>query len=498
MALWNYGTMALRYSGTPVLQYSGTHSYRFSIFAQMTHELSDTIVALSTPSGIGALGLIRLSGDRAVEVVDRIFIGRDLMKTESHHACFGKIVDEEENLIDECVVTVFRSPASFTGEDTVEISCHGSAFIISSIIQLITRHAIRLANPGEFTQRAFLHGKMDLAQAEAVGDLIASRSASQHRLAMTQMRGGISNEINELRSKLIEFASLIELENDFGEEDVEFADRSQLLKLVRETIHRINELEHSFEYGRAIKEGVAVAIVGRPNVGKSTLLNALLKEEKAIVSDIPGTTRDLIEDTIQLGGILFRFIDTAGIHDTEDAIETIGIQRSYEQIERANVILWVEEIQEDAHELAERFRKLKLRKDQHAIIVLNKSDEFHTCHAYDVEEALSTLTRRTPTLAISALTKDHLETLKKLLIETTNQSAFADQQIIISNLRHVSALQQTRLSLENVINGFNSGIPSDLIAIDIRHAQHHLGEIAGVISTDDLLESIFSNFCIGK
>ena len=323
-----------------------------------------------TPSGTGALGMIRMSGRSCIEVIDKLFIGRNLMTTESHHACFGKIINEKQEVLDECVATIFRSPNTFTGEDIVEITCHGSSFIIDSIIQLIIRNGIRLAQPGEFTQRAFLNGKMDLTQAEAVGDLIASQSASQHRLAMTQMRGGVSEEIQELRNKLIEFASLIELENDFGEEDVEFAERSALINLVNETILRIDELEQTFQYGKAIKEGIAVAIVGRPNVGKSTLLNALLKEEKAIVSDIPGTTRDVIEDTIQLDGILFRFIDTAGIHDTDDKIESIGIQRSKEQIEKANVVLWVEEIVEKTEELVNRFKQLGIKgrsKSNHRI-----------------------------------------------------------------------------------------------------------------------------------
>jgi len=457
----------------------------------------DTIVALSTPAGVGALGLIRISGLQSIPVLDKIFVGRNLSKSESHVACLGKIVDGD-NILDECVLTIFRGPQSYTGEDTIELSCHGSPYIIKSIIELITRHNIRLAMPGEFTQRAFLNGKLDLTQAEAVGDLIAAQSASQQQLAMYQMRGGISKEIQELRSKLIKFASLIELENDFGEEDVEFADRSELIHLIQSTITRINELEASFQYGKAIKDGVAVAIVGRPNVGKSTLLNALLKENKAIVSDIPGTTRDVIEDTIQIDGMLFRFIDTAGIHETDDIVENIGIERSFEQINKAQVVLWLDEIQEDTEELVQRFSEIKLRPEQQAIIILNKTDSFHTCHSYDVEEAVSTLTNRTPTLAMSALTQNHLDKLKALLIETTHQHAFSQQQVIISNIRHLNILKETRNSLAAAINGLQNSLPSDLIAIDIRHAQHHLGEIAGQITTDDLLESIFRDFCIGK
>ena len=459
---------------------------------------SDTIVALSTPGGTGALGLIRMSGKQAIAILNSVFRGADLEAVGSHTAHFGQLVTDEHEIIDECVVTVFIGPHSFTGENTVEISCHGSAYIISTILNLLVAGGARPAHAGEFTLRAFLHGKLDLSQAEAVADLIASRSASQHRMAMNQMRGGISNEIQAIREKLIEFASLIELENDFGEEDVEFADRSALQQLVEATRHRLMALIDSFTYGRAIKEGIAVAIVGKPNVGKSTLLNALLNEDKAIVSSIPGTTRDVIEDTIQLEGILFRFIDTAGIRESDDTVESIGIQRSYDQIKKANVVLWVEEIQEDAVELADRFNALDLRRDQKAIIVLNKSDAFHACHAYDVEEALSTRTHRTPTLALSALKQHHLDTLKKLLIETTNKSVFAQQDVIVSNIRHLQALKETEDALKRVSMGLEQSIPSDLIAIDIRHAQHHLGEIAGKISTDDLLESIFSNFCIGK
>lgn len=458
----------------------------------------DTIVALSTPAGIGALGIIRLSGSKAIEVVDIIFHGRLLAKAPSHQACFGSIKNKSGDIIDECVVTLFRGPNSFTGQDTVEITCHGSPYIIQSIIDEILKHDVRLALPGEFTQRAFLNGKLDLSQAEAVGDLIASQSASQHKLAMHQMRGGVSDEIKTLRAKLIEFASLIELENDFGEEDVEFADRTALINLVNDTDRRIDELIATFEYGKAIKEGIAVAIIGKPNVGKSTLLNALVNEEKAIVSDIPGTTRDVIEDTIQLNGILFRFIDTAGIHETDDKIESIGIERSLQQLEKASIVLWVVEIEEDAQDLAKQFYALNIRADQRAIIILNKQDTFHTCHSYDVEEALSTLTRRTPTLAMSAKTKDNLDKLKKLLIDASQQNRFAQESVIISNARHKAALEETKNSLQAVRTGLESGISSDFIAMDIRHAQHHLGEIAGQISTDDLLDNIFSNFCIGK
>lgn len=458
----------------------------------------DTIVALSTPPGLGALGMIRISGSRAIDVLDEIFIGRSLVKAPSHQACLGKIKDTEGNIIDECVLTIFRGPNSFTGEDTIEISCHGSPYIIESIIDLILSKGIRLAQPGEFTQRAFLNGKLDLAQAEAVGDLIASQSAQQHRLAMHQMRGGVSDEIRQLREKLIEFASLIELENDFGEEDVQFADRSALIELVQSTMKRVDELIETFTYGKAIKEGVAVAIIGKPNVGKSTLLNALVNEERAIVSDIPGTTRDVIEDTLIIDGLLFRFIDTAGIHETDDVIESIGIERSLAQLEKAQIVLWMAEIEESAEAIVQDFHELSIRQDQKVIILLNKQDTFHTCHSYDVEEAVSTLTKRTPTLALSAKDKKQLPALKKLLTDAIAKNKFEQQSIIISHARHKQALEETKNSLSAVLQGLSNSIPSDLVAMDIRHAQLFLGEIAGQISTDDLLDSIFSNFCIGK
>ncbi len=460
--------------------------------------INDTIVALSTPQGSGALALIRVTGDAAWTIVNSIFSLRKLKKSDSHRARYGTVVHKDGTALDDCIITAFKSPKSFTGEDMAEISCHGSPFIIREIIELICQCGARLARPGEFSQRAYFNGKMDLTQAEAVADLIASQSASQHQLAMYQMKGGISNEIEMLRSKLIEFASLIELENDFGEEDVEFADRKALTVLASDTIGRIDELESTFYYGKAIKDGVAVAIVGPPNVGKSTLLNVLLSEEKAIVSSIPGTTRDVIEDSILIDGILFRFIDTAGIHETKDEIESIGISRSLAQIERANIILFVQEIDEDYQVLAEKFREIKIRPEQKAIVLLNKYDQFHACHGYDVEEAVSTLTGRTPTLAISAKDKTQLDKLRKQLVNITSESINPGQQVIISTLRHMEALRLTRASLQRVVDGLTAEVPSDLIAMDIRHALHHLGEIAGVITTDDLLDNIFSNFCIGK
>jgi len=454
------------------------------------------IIALATPTGKGAIGIIRLSGTEVIELVDRYFFGKNLSQVEGHSVHYGKIKKEDGQILDECLATVFRAPRSYTKEDIVELSCHGSHYILQEIIQLFTRNGVRMALPGEFTMRAFLHGQLDLTQAEAVADLIASNSKTQHQLAMDQMRGGFSKMIKSLRKKLIKFASLIELENDFGEEDVEFADRTELIASVDETALVISDLIDSFAMGNAIKEGIPVAIVGQPNVGKSTLLNALLQEDKAIISNIPGTTRDVIEDTIQIEGLIFRFIDTAGIRETQDEIETIGIERTMQQLEKARIVLFLDDIHEEYQDIVARFKALKIKAEQSAIILLTKTDTFHTCHRYDVEEAVSTMTGRTKTIAISATKNEGIDVLKKELVA---RSVHKDSsQIIISNNRHLQALQETQTALQKVKEGLQNGIPSDLIAIDIRHAMHHLGAISGEISTDDLLDSIFRDFCIGK
>ena len=460
--------------------------------------LNDPIIALSTAEGEAAIAVIRLSGKDVIDIVDSVFFGKNLKTVEGHTVHYGKIKGLDGVIIDECMAAVFRAPRSYTKEDAVELSCHGSKYIVQTILQLFLSQGVRLAEPGEYTMRAYLNGQLDLTQAEAVADLIASTTASQHELAMNQMRGGFSHMIQNLRGQLIEFASLIELENDFGEEDVEFADRTKLTSLVSQTRQMIQDLLHSFQYGNAIKEGVAVAIVGRPNVGKSTLLNALLNEDKAIVSDIAGTTRDVIEDTIQLEGVLFRFIDTAGLRETEDKIESIGIDRAKEQLSKAKIILYIDEIEEDHQAIITRFKKLtKARQDQDVIILLNKSDAFHGCHAYDVEEAVSTLTNRTPVIAFSAKEKTRLVDLKSLLITSVNKLSNSTQTTV-TNMRHYQALEQTDRSLKAVLDGLEQNVSSDFVALDIRHALHHLGEITGEITTDDLLDSIFRNFCIGK
>ncbi len=457
--------------------------------------MSDTIIAISTPEGEGAIGIIRLSGPAAIELVDTFFFGKNLSKVEGNTVHYGKIKDEQGTLLDECVATVFKAPRSYTKEDVVELSCHGSPYILRSIIQLFLRQKVRLAKAGEFTQRAFLNGQMDLSQAEGVADLIASTSARQHEIAMQQMRGGVTKVIAELREKLIEFASLIELENDFSEEDVEFANRDQLSKMVTASLSTIRELKMSFSYGNAIKHGIPVAIIGKPNVGKSTLLNALLKEDKAIISDIPGTTRDVIEDEVQLGGLPFRFIDTAGIRETADSIESMGIERSRAQIEKAELVLYITEIVEDHLAIVDEFKAMGIEKD--CIIILNKKDTFHACHSYDVEEAVSTLLQRKPVVAMSAKTNEGLD---RLIQEILNYQQNKGKQMmtVVSSLRHFEALEQADISLSKVLEGIQASTPSDFVAMDIRHALHHLGEISGEICTDDLLDSIFSNFCIGK
>ena len=463
----------------------------------MIIDLNDTIVALSTPQGSGALAIIRLSGDRAINICDQ-HVNIELEKCDTHTANFTHFHNQNED-IDECVVTIFKAPKSYTTEDIVEISCHGSPYIINKIITVLMSSGARLAQPGEFTQRAYLNGQMDLTQAEAVSDLIASKTAAQHNIALNQMKGGFSKKIKELREELIEFASLIELENDFGEEDVEFADRKKLISRVDEVLDFVQSLLESFQYGNVIKEGLPVAIIGSPNVGKSTLLNALLNEEKAIVSEIPGTTRDVIEDTIQIDGHLYRFIDTAGIRDTTDKIEILGIEKTYEQIQKAKIVLFIAEFSEDFKGMASDFNQISLLPNQKAIILINKVDLYdHTCHSYDVEEAVSTLARRTPTILLSAKTGQGIDQLINLLSSFVTEMKGSNQDIIISNLRHYQSLEKTKVSLLAVKKGLSEDIPSDLVALDLRHALSYLGEISGEISTDDLLESIFSNFCIGK
>lgn len=450
---------------------------------------TDTIVALATPPGSGAIGVIRLSGPEAITICNRVFKGKDLGQQSSHTIHFGTIRDGHE-VIDEVLVSLFIAPYSYTKEHVVEISTHGSNYIIERIIKLFIKQGARAAKAGEFTLRAFLNGAMDLSQAEAVADLIASNSAASHQVAMQQMRGGFSNELKQLREQLIHFASLIELELDFSEEDVEFANRAQLKALVLHIDRVLQRLIASFEQGNVLKNGVPVVIAGKPNVGKSTLLNALLNEERAIVSDIAGTTRDAIEDEINIKGVTFRFIDTAGIRDTLDIIEAKGVERTREKMKQARLIIYlVDPTQDNVEEVVQQLAELKSLQLPYLLIV-NKKDQLDAAQ----QEAFGTLNP----VFISARDQDGVEALKEELLNQVNLRNVNTDDVLVTNIRHVEALQKTQSSLEKVLYGIDNPVTSDFLALDIRQALHHLGEITGSVSTDDLLENIFSKFCIGK
>lgn len=456
----------------------------------MRYHIDDTIVALSTPEGIGAIAVIRLSGKDAIQICNQVFRGKDLTKKDSHTLHFGTIRDGDK-VLDEVVVSLFKAPHSFTKENVVEISCHGSPYIVRQIIQLLLKNGARLATEGEFTKRAFVNGQFDLAQAEAIADLIASDSEIAHRTALNQMRGGFSQEIKDLRAQLVHFASMIELELDFVEEDVEFASRDELKKLVEDILVVINRLVDSFHLGNVIKNGIPTVIVGKPNVGKSTLLNALLNEEKAIVSDIPGTTRDFIEDEINLGGINFRFIDTAGLRETTDKVEAIGVERTYAKMKQASLIIFLFDLK---HEHITEIQKEINRLENLGIPFIkvgNKIDEANP-------DLLQTLKNIPDIVYISAEKKENLEVLKGKVMELVDLNKFKTSGTIITNVRHYESLIKTRESLQDVLTGLDTGITHDFLAQDIRHALHYLGEITGEISTDDLLGNIFSKFCIGK
>lgn len=446
----------------------------------------DTICALATPNGIGAIGMIRLSGKQSWEIVSKVF-SKSLENATSHTTHFGTISNDKGELVDEVLVNVFAEGKSFTGEQSAEISCHGSPFIQQQIIQILLNTGCRLAEPGEFTQRAFLNGKMDLSQAEAVADLIASQSKSAHGIALKQLRGGFSSELKELREKLINFASLVELELDFAEEDVEFADRTQLKNLVKEVFAYIKRLVKSFELGNAIKNGVPVAIVGAPNTGKSTLLNQLLGDNRAIVSDIEGTTRDVIEETLNIEGILFRLIDTAGIRDGAEEIEAMGIERSMEKIEQATIVLCLADgsNEKSVSEVATWVDELKQKHpDKKVLMIVNKAD-------------LGSVQTNTG-IQISAKNGDNIDVLKSKLVGEVQGDFNLVSDTIVSNARHYDALVKTAEALEKADQGLDSGVTGDFIAMDIRQAMFELGTITGDISTDDLLGNIFSKFCIGK
>lgn len=457
--------------------------------------MSDTIIALATPPGIGAIGVIRLSGPEAITLVDAVFHGKKLSKQASHTIHFGSIRDEKNQILDEVLVSLFVGPRSYTGEDVVEISCHGSNYIIQELIRLLIRKGARSAQPGEFTLRAFLNGRMDLSQAEAVADLIASNSEAAQQVAIKQLRGGISNEIKKLRQELINFASLIELELDFGEEDVEFANRDQLRELVLKLIRLMHKLSDSFQLGNAIKEGVNTVIAGRPNAGKSTLLNALLNEERAIVSEIAGTTRDTIEESLNIKGIQFRIIDTAGIREASDAIEAIGVQKTLEKVRQSSVLLYLFDVIKTQPADLEADLKELLHDGTQLLVVANKMDlnpytEYkHYANPYFSPEQW---------IPISAANEMNIEYLKERLYETVVGQETSMDAAIVSNARHYEALLRAQSSLEAVIQGLDNAVTTDFIAMDIRHSLAYLGEITGEISTEDLLDNIFSKFCIGK
>lgn len=467
---------------------------------------NDSIVALATPSGAGAISIIRVSGQNAIEIGASVFKSiknKDLTQQKTHTLHLGHIIDEGKTL-DEVLISIFKGPNSYTGENTIEISCHGSTYIQQQIIQLLLRKGCRMANAGEFTLRAFLNGKLDLSQAEAVADLISSDNEASHQIAMQQMRGGFSNEIAKLREELLNFASLIELELDFAEEDVEFADRTQFHELLNRIEFVLKRLIDSFAVGNVIKNGIPVAIVGEPNVGKSTLLNALLNEERAIVSDIAGTTRDTIEDELVIGGVSFRFIDTAGIRETKDVVENIGIQKTFEKIEQAQVVLYLVDGLELMVDGALDSLIIALNKTQNQypqktiLTIINKKDLISDKIIVATNEKLTTNNQQLATIFISAKNKEGIDELKDKLLSFVNTGALRNNETIVTNTRHYDSLLKALDEIQKVKFGLESNLSSDLMALDIKEALYHFGLITGQVTNDELLGNIFANFCIGK
>lgn len=460
----------------------------------------ETICAVSTAPGTGGVAIIRVSGIDAIAICNRIFSpakkGENMLTQKANTLKYGSIVSGEE-VVDEVLMAVYRAPHSFTGEDTVEINCHGSLYIQQQILQLLVKNGCRTAQPGEFTQRAFLNGKMDLSQAEAVADLIASSSAGMHKVALNQMRGDFSNQLIKLREQLLNFTSLVELELDFSEEDVEFADRTHLKELANNIESLIGKLADSFSVGNAIKNGIPVAIIGETNAGKSTLLNKLVGEEKAIVSDIHGTTRDVIEDTITINGILFRFIDTAGIRETTDTIESLGIERSFQKMDKATIILWVIDSTSSSLQTEELAKKILPKTEGKQLIILfNKTDKLSQEELTEKQELFKELP--SPHLYISAKTEKDIDQLKEKLIDSANLPDQTNNDIIITNIRHYEALTNARTAINRVREGLAANISGDFLSQDIRECIHYLGEITGQINSQDVLKNIFSKFCIGK
>ncbi len=460
---------------------------------------NDTICAISTAHGVGGIAVIRVSGAQTIEIVSKSWRGANIATMKSHTAHLGHILDAEGAILDEVVITPYLSPNSFTGEDVVEIACHGSLWIQQQIVQLLIHNGCRTATGGEFTQRAFLNGKLDLSQAEAIADVIASSSAASHRIAISQMRGGFSRELNTLRERLLDFVSLMELELDFSEEEVEFADRAQMIALAEEILSKITRLANSFSVGNAIKNGIPVAIVGETNAGKSTLLNTLLNEEKAIVSDIHGTTRDVIEDTINLSGVTYRFIDTAGIRETTDTIESIGIERTYQKIEQASIILWLIDAATPVEKIAEIAPSILSRATgKELAILVNKSDTLTTQAVEQLHAALSQTISVEKIIFISARERQGIESVENYLTACANIPTNSNSDTIVTNARHYEALTHAQTAIERALEGLRANISGDFVSQDIRECMHYLGEITGEISHTDILQTIFSRFCIGK
>ena len=466
------------------------------------HKMQETIVALATPTGVGAIGVIRLSGSGAFQVANSVFKGKNLSNQESHTIHFGTIRTEDGQILDEVLAFIFKGPNSYTGEDIIEFSCHGSPYIIDQILQLMIRNGARFAKPGEFTMRAYLNGKLDLSQAEAVGDLIAASSAGEHQFAMQQMRGGISKKISGLRQQLLDFASLIELELDFGEEDVAFADRKALSDLVDQIHGLVQKLIDSFSFGNAVKQGINTVIAGRPNAGKSTLLNALLNESRAIVSDIAGTTRDTIEEEMVIDGIRFRFIDTAGLRDAQDSIEAIGIEKTLEKVAQAAILLYVFDVIQTSPQQVQEDVEKWITSGKHILLIANKMDlnPYTTFEQYFPDEVTREALQIAPAswIPISAKNEMNISHLKTSILKTALGERVNMDGTVITNARHYESLIKVRENMEAVSRGLSEGITGDFLAMDIRAAIHWLGEITGEISTDDLLGNIFGRFCIGK
>ena len=462
----------------------------------------DTICAIATAQG-GAIGSIRVSGPEAITITGRIFTpaksGKLLSEQKPYTLTFGRIYNGEE-MIDEVLVSLFRAPHSYTGEDSTEITCHGSSYILQQVMQLLIKNGCRMAQPGEYTQRAFLNGKMDLSQAEAVADLIASSSAATHRLALRQMRGGFSKELTTLREKLLNFTSMIELELDFSEEDVEFADRSALRRLADEIEEVIARLANSFSVGNVIKNGVPVAIIGETNAGKSTLLNVLLNEDKAIVSDIHGTTRDVIEDTVNIGGITFRFIDTAGIRETSDTIESLGIERTFQKLDQAEIVLWIIDSADAISQLTLLSDKILPRcEHKQLILVFNKVELINETQKNELTSQFSEhIGSEIESIFISAKQRLHTDELQQRLVAAAHLPTVTQNDVIVTNVRHYEALTRALDAIHRVQEGLDANISGDFLSQDIRECIFHLSDIAGEVTNDMVLQNIFAHFCIGK